>query len=178
MFIICVIDLSTENKMNGGSYFYENQKYRPLEIEKKKIVLVISFQKLLIFHIFQKMLNFRRSIALSLQKISRKRSLMGFLIGNLQTCKLQLSALRVFKDPEITHTVEFPSSEAGTKQQLKPPRPTSVLEKDFPIAVSLYNKLQKAKINTSKDKINFLKMPTPTSMPTLIFRYKNSGTEN
>ena len=36
MFIIYVIDLSTENKMNGGSYFYENQKYRPLEIEKKK----------------------------------------------------------------------------------------------------------------------------------------------
>ena len=35
MFIIYVIDLSTENKMNGGSYFYENQKYRPLEIEKK-----------------------------------------------------------------------------------------------------------------------------------------------
>ena len=70
---------------------------------------------------------------------------MGFLIRNLQTCKLQLSALRVFKDPDITHTVEFPSSEAGTKQQLKPPRTTSVLEKDFPIAVSLYNKLQKAK---------------------------------
>ena len=36
-----------------------------------------------------------------------------FLIRNILTCKLQLSALRVFKTPEITSTVEFLSSEAG-----------------------------------------------------------------
>ena len=36
-----------------------------------------------------------------------------FLIRNIQTFKLQLSALRVFKTPEITSTVEFISSEAG-----------------------------------------------------------------
>ena len=72
---------------------------------------------------------------------------MGFLIRNLQTCKLQLSALRDFKTHEITSTVELPSSEAGTngcsKQQLKP----SVLEKDLFIDV--------LKIKTSKDKIKF-----------------------
>ena len=39
-----VIDLSTKIKCkDGGSYFYKNQKYRRLEIEKKK-----SFQKFLI----------------------------------------------------------------------------------------------------------------------------------
>ena len=42
---------------------------------------------------------------------------MGFLIRNVQ-----LSALRVFKIPEITSTVEFLSPEPGDKQQLKPPR--------------------------------------------------------
>ena len=36
-----------------------------------------------------------------------------FLIRNIQTYKLQLSALRVFKTPEITSTVKFLSSEAG-----------------------------------------------------------------
>ena len=36
MFIIYVIDFSNKNKCkDGGSYFYKNQKYRPLEIEKK-----------------------------------------------------------------------------------------------------------------------------------------------
>ena len=40
---------------------------------------------------------------------------------NLQTSKLQLSALRVFKIFEITPTAEFLSSEAGAKQQPKPP---------------------------------------------------------
>ena len=41
---------------DGGSYFYKNQNYRPLEIENK-IFLVL--QKFLIFHkcVFQKMLN-------------------------------------------------------------------------------------------------------------------------
>ena len=37
---------------------------------------------------------------------------MGFLTRNLQTCKMQLSALLVFKTREITSTVEFLSSEA------------------------------------------------------------------
>ena len=36
-----------------------------------------------------------------------------FLIRSVQTYKLQLSALRVFKTPDITSTVEFLSSEAG-----------------------------------------------------------------
>ena len=38
---------------------------------------------------------------------------MGFLIRNLQTCKMQLSAVSVFKTPEITSTVKFLFSEAG-----------------------------------------------------------------
>ena len=38
---------------------------------------------------------------------------MGAIIKNLQTCKLQFSALRVFKTLEITSNVEFRSSEAG-----------------------------------------------------------------
>ena len=38
---------------------------------------------------------------------------MGLLIRNLQTCKMQLSDLRVFKTPGITSAVEFLSSEAG-----------------------------------------------------------------
>ena len=44
---------------------------------------------------------------------------MGFLIRNLQTCKLQLLALRVFKIPENsreTSTVQLLSSEASPKQ--------------------------------------------------------------
>ena len=61
MFIIYVIDLSAKNKIkDGGSYFYKNQKYRPLEIEKIIFFSVNSFQKILIFFIpeyFQKMLN-------------------------------------------------------------------------------------------------------------------------
>ena len=36
---------------DGGSYFYKNQKYRPLEIEKKILFQLISFQKILIFHV-------------------------------------------------------------------------------------------------------------------------------
>ena len=36
---------------DGDSYLYENQKWRPLEIEKKKLFSVNSFQKILIFHI-------------------------------------------------------------------------------------------------------------------------------
>ena len=38
---------------------------------------------------------------------------MGFLIKNLQTCKMHLLALRVFKTLEIASTVELLSSEAG-----------------------------------------------------------------
>ena len=38
---------------------------------------------------------------------------MGFLIRNLQTYKMQLLALRVFKTLEIASTVELLSSEAG-----------------------------------------------------------------
>ena len=37
----------------------------------------------------------------------------AFLIRNLQTCKMRLSALHLFKTPEIRSTVEFLSSEAG-----------------------------------------------------------------
>ena len=36
---------------DGGSYFYNNKKYRLLEIEKKNVFLVISFQKFLIFYV-------------------------------------------------------------------------------------------------------------------------------
>ena len=51
MFIVYVIDLSTINKCkDGGSYFYKNKKYRPLEIEKK-FFSAILFQKFLIFPI-------------------------------------------------------------------------------------------------------------------------------
>ena len=45
----------------------------------------------------------------NLQELVSKR----FLIRNVQTYKLQLSTLRVFKTPEITSTVESLSSEAG-----------------------------------------------------------------
>ena len=38
---------------------------------------------------------------------------MRFFIRHLQTCKLQVSALRVFKTPKVASTVEFFSSEAG-----------------------------------------------------------------
>ena len=62
---------------------------------------------------------------------------MGFVIRNLQTSKLQLSTLRVFKTLEIKSTVEFLSSEAGanncSKQQLKlPGKPASALHKRYP----------------------------------------------
>ena len=43
------------------------------------------------------------------QEVVSKR----FLIRNIQTYKLQPLAMRVFKTPEITSTVEFLSSEAG-----------------------------------------------------------------
>ena len=43
------------------------------------------------------------------QEVVSKR----FLIRNIQTYKLQLSALRVFKTPKITSTVQSLSSEAG-----------------------------------------------------------------
>ena len=39
---------------------------------------------------------------------------MGFLIRNLQTYRLQFSASRVFKTPEITFTVEFVQNKALT----------------------------------------------------------------
>ena len=38
---------------------------------------------------------------------------MGFLIRNSQTCKMQLSAVNLFKTSEITSTVDFLSSEVG-----------------------------------------------------------------
>ena len=83
---------------------------------------------------------------------------MGFLIRNLQTCKLQLSVLRVFKIHEITPTVEFLSSEPGPEAATKTSQEglPVYLEKDFLMDVLLHKKLQKTKINTSKGKINFL----------------------
>ena len=52
MFIIYLIDLSTQNKCKDwGSNFYKNKKYRPLEIEKNNFFSVISIQKFLIFPI-------------------------------------------------------------------------------------------------------------------------------
>ena len=59
MLINYVRDLSTKIKCeDGGSYFYKNQKYRPLEIEKN-ILSINLFQKILIFlyACFQKTLN-------------------------------------------------------------------------------------------------------------------------
>ena len=38
---------------------------------------------------------------------------MEFLIRNLQTCKLHVSVLRVFKTPKVASALEFLSSEAG-----------------------------------------------------------------
>ena len=70
-----------------------------------------------------------------------------FIIRNIQTCKLQLSTLRVFKTPEITSTVEFLSSEAGAKRVLNRTR-----SQDFTVDVLLHKKHRKAKIKTSKDK--------------------------
>ena len=90
---------------------------------------------------------------------------MGFLIGNLQTCKFQLQALDVCKTTEITPTVITPTPETTpsflqkqmltgslqnncSKQQLKfPGRPASVLQKDFTMDVLPLNKLPKAKSN-------------------------------
>ena len=37
---------------------------------------------------------------------------MGFLIRNLQTCKLHVSVLHVFKTPKVASALEFLSSEA------------------------------------------------------------------
>ena len=37
---------------------------------------------------------------------------MGFFIRHLQTCKLHVPALRVFKTPKVASMVEFLSSEA------------------------------------------------------------------
>ena len=66
MFIICVIDLSTENKIKGGgSYFYKNQKYRRLEIAKKNLFNFISeipYYPHMGF--FRKCSKFRRNIPL------------------------------------------------------------------------------------------------------------------
>ena len=41
---------------------------------------------------------------------------MGFFIRNLQTCKLHVSALRVFKTPKVASTMEFLCSEAGANR--------------------------------------------------------------
>ena len=70
---------------------------------------------------------------------------MGFLNKNLQTCKMQLSALSVFKTPEITSTVEFFLQKKVltgflqnncSKLRLKlPGMCASVLEKDFTMDV-------------------------------------------
>ena len=84
----------------------------------------------------------------NLQKISRKWSLIWFLIRNTQIRKLQLSALRVFKTPEITSMAKFLSSEAANT----PRKLASVFEKDFTIDVLLHKKLRKAKIKASKGK--------------------------
>ena len=95
----------------------------------------------------------------------QKWSLIRFLIKNMQTYKLQRSALRVFKTRRITSTVEFLFQEQAlmdslqnhcSKQQLKlPRRPVSVLEKDFTVDVLLSKRLRKSKIKTSKRK-NFI----------------------
>ena len=45
--------------------------------------------------------------------MSRKWSLIWFLIRNTQTYKLQLSVLHVFKTPEIMSMAEFLSSGPG-----------------------------------------------------------------
>ena len=80
---------------------------------------------------------------------------MGFLIRNLQTCKMQLSAVSFFKTPEIMSTMEFLSAEAGAnrfsteyypKQRLKlPGRCAKVLEKDFTIDAFFIRKFERQK---------------------------------
>ena len=103
---------------------------------------------------------------LRVQKFSKNKSLMRFLIRNLQTWKLQLSALPVFKTPQMTSTVKFLFSEAGagflqsncSKQQLKfARRLADVLKKDFTMDVLICKKLRRAKLKTSKRKIDFLR---------------------
>ena len=52
MLIIYVINYQPKAKCKeGGSYFYKNKKYRPLEIEKKNFFSFILFQKFLIFYV-------------------------------------------------------------------------------------------------------------------------------
>ena len=54
--------------------------------------------------------------ALKLTENFQEVTLKGFLIRNLQTCKMLLSAVSVVKTPEITSTVKFLSSEAGANR--------------------------------------------------------------
>ena len=67
---------------DGGSYFYKNQKYRPLETEKR-FFWVISFQKFLIFHIcvvvfFRKCWMFREGIPVKLLNIDSPHNIKVF----------------------------------------------------------------------------------------------------
>ena len=93
---------------------------------------------------------------------------------------MQLSALSVFKTPEITSTLEFLSSEAGasnncSKQRLKlPGMCASVLEKDFIMYVFFHNIIEKAKKKFARQK-NFFAMPMLmlTSMSMLMPRCRS-----
>ena len=85
----------------------------------------------------------------SFQEVVSKR----FLIRNIQTHKLQLSALRVFKTPEITSTVDFLSLEAGANGFCW--NCSWNFQKAFTLTVLLHKKLWKAKIKTLKGKKKF-----------------------
>ena len=84
MFIIYVIDLSTKNKMwRRGFIFFIKIKNTDGWKKKKKIFLVISFQKFLIFSyicFFRKSLMFRRRMPLKMLLYTRTE-FRKFILG-------------------------------------------------------------------------------------------------
>ena len=137
----------------------------------------------------------------TLQKSFRKWSLMGFLIRNLQTCKLQLWALRTFKTPEITSLVVFVCSEQCprgslqnncSKQQLKTSRKACKCAwNGLPRGCFTSWRTSKGRNQNFERQNKVSAMPMPMSVSMLmryfemiqenygkLFRCKNSGTEN
>ena len=99
-----------------------------------------------------------------LQKSSRKLFPIWFLIRNIQTNRLKLSVLRVFKTPEIASIVEFffqkqaltmsLQNNCSKQQQILSVNLAIVFEKDFTVDVWLHKQHQKRKIKALKDKKN------------------------
>ena len=69
---------------------------------------------------------------------------MRFFIRHLQTCKLHVSALRVFKTHKVASAVEFLSSEAGanefsTEKLLQ--TATKTFQEDLQVYLQVYLKI-------------------------------------